>query len=165
MQIDVHVVLVSLLADQLSGQFLIFFGRPKKKLSTLRDWTIFLSTILISFVQSQIRGWPIFKKYWTKKFKRVDKKNCPTSETRHFLGADQKNKKNDRTVGRPKRLTKTTWTSLILLLDGLCWLYWLCYLPNYSKNHGGILISCTFLQFLHQMFSNVGNTFCGISSL
>ena len=41
----VHVVLVSLLFDQLSGLFLIFFGQPKKKLSSLRE---FLFTLLNS---------------------------------------------------------------------------------------------------------------------
>ena len=35
----VHVVLVSLLVDQLSGLFLTFFGRPKKNLFSLRKLT------------------------------------------------------------------------------------------------------------------------------
>ena len=38
----VHVVLVSLLVDQLFGLFLIFFGRPKKKLSSLREFLVSL---------------------------------------------------------------------------------------------------------------------------
>ena len=38
----VHVVLVSLLVDQLSGLFLIFFGWPKKKMSSLREFLVSL---------------------------------------------------------------------------------------------------------------------------
>ena len=40
-----HVVLVSLFVDQLSGLFLIFFGRPKKTLSSIRA---FLFTLVPS---------------------------------------------------------------------------------------------------------------------
>ena len=38
----VHVVLVSLLVDQLSGLFLTFFGRPKKDLFSLREFLVSL---------------------------------------------------------------------------------------------------------------------------
>ena len=38
----VHVVLVSLLVDQLSGLFLPFFGRPKKHLFSLREFLVSL---------------------------------------------------------------------------------------------------------------------------
>ena len=54
-----------------------FFLVGQKKLTCLRDWTIFLC--------------PIFKKDWTKN-SRVDKKNCLVSETRQF------------SFGRPKKM-------------------------------------------------------------
>ena len=44
----VHVVLVSLLVDQLSGLFLVFFGRPKKDLSSLRSFLFTLLNFLSS---------------------------------------------------------------------------------------------------------------------
>ena len=43
---DVHVVLFSFLADQLSGQFLIFFGQPKKNWLVSETGQFFLSTLL-----------------------------------------------------------------------------------------------------------------------
>ena len=49
----VHVVLVILLVHQLSGLFLIFFGRPKKKLSSLREFLVSLWEFLVD----QISFW------------------------------------------------------------------------------------------------------------
>ena len=46
----VHVVLVSLLVGQLSGLFLIFFGRPKKRLSSLREFLVSLCEFLVDQV-------------------------------------------------------------------------------------------------------------------
>ena len=43
---DVHVVLFSLLADQLSGQFLIFYGLPKENCPISESGHFFLSTLL-----------------------------------------------------------------------------------------------------------------------
>ena len=55
---DVHVVLVSLLANQLSGQFLIFFGQPKKNWPVSATGQFYLSTLLIFFSSLDIRAWP-----------------------------------------------------------------------------------------------------------
>ena len=44
---DVHVVLVSLLADQLSSQFLVLFWSAQKNVQSQRSDNIFLSTLLI----------------------------------------------------------------------------------------------------------------------
>ena len=52
----VHVVLVSLLVDQLSGLFLIFFGRPKKNLSSLRSFLFTLLNYLSSLFQKMRNG-------------------------------------------------------------------------------------------------------------
>ena len=43
----VHVVLVSLLVDRLSGLFLTFLGRPKKYLFSLREFLVSLSFFLV----------------------------------------------------------------------------------------------------------------------
>ena len=66
-----HVVLVSLLLDQLSGLFLTFFGRPKKNLFSLRE---FLVSLWIFFGQALI-FWYTKKKFWCtkKKFGRPKK--------------------------------------------------------------------------------------------
>ena len=53
----VNVVLVSLLVDQLSGLFLIFFGRPKKNLSSIRSFLFTLLNFLSSLFQ-KMRSWP-----------------------------------------------------------------------------------------------------------
>ena len=59
----VHVVLVSLLVDQLSGLFLIFFGRPKKNLSSIRSFlftllnfcpVFFENVVLVSLLADQL---------------------------------------------------------------------------------------------------------------
>ena len=63
-----------------------FFLVGLKKLTRLRDQTIFLSTLLIFLSSLDIREWPIFKKDWTWN-SRVDKKRD------NFLLADQKNEK------------------------------------------------------------------------
>ena len=67
----VHVVLVSLLVDQLSGLFLTFLGRPKIKLFSLRE---FLVSLWIFFGQALI-FWYTKKKFWCtkKKFGRPKK--------------------------------------------------------------------------------------------
>ena len=89
---DVHVILVSLLADQLSTQFLIFWVGQKK----IRDWTIYILSILLIFLSSQdIREQRVtnFQKILDKKFKRVDKKNVRSLRLDNFFGADPKNDK------------------------------------------------------------------------
>ena len=70
----VHVVLVSLLVDQLSSLFLTFFGRPKKNLFSLRE---FLVSLGIFFGQALI-FWYTKKKFWyTKKKFGWPKKSEP----------------------------------------------------------------------------------------
>ena len=58
----VHVVLVSLLVDQLSGLFLIFFGRPKKNLSGIRSFCslswIFCPVFFKKWEIDRTIGWP-----------------------------------------------------------------------------------------------------------
>ena len=63
----VHVVLVSL-ADQFTGQFLNFFWSAKRKLSSLREWTILLVHSLEFFDQS-------FLKIGQSLVSRLDKKD------------------------------------------------------------------------------------------
>ena len=67
----VHVVLVSLLVDQLSGLFLTFLGRPKIKLFSLRE---FLVSLWIFFGQALI-FWYTKKKFWYTKKKFGQPKN------------------------------------------------------------------------------------------
>ena len=61
-----NVVLVSLLANQLSGQFLIFLGRPKKNDQSQRPDKFFFVQSLDFLSILDIREWPISKKDWTK---------------------------------------------------------------------------------------------------
>ena len=62
-----------------------FFWSAQMKLSTIRDRTIFFVHSLDFFLSSALNN---------------------------FFLADQKKWKIDQTIGQPKRLTKTTWTSL-----------------------------------------------------
>ena len=89
----VHVVLVSLLVNQLFGLFLIFFGRPKK-LSSLREFLVSLWEFLvnqISFWCTKIFfGRPNFFLVY-QKFPETDQK---FPETGQFF------------FGRPKKMRK-----------------------------------------------------------
>ena len=90
-----------------------FFWSAKRKLSRLRDWTFFFVHSLDFFLSSiDIREWPIFKKDWTKNSREWTKKKGQSLRRDNFLLANQKKWEIDRTIGRPKRLTKTTWTAL-----------------------------------------------------
>ena len=90
----VHVVLVSLLVDQLSGLFLIFFGRPNKKLSSLREFLVSLWEFLvdqISFWYTKIFfGRPNFFLVY-QKFPETDQKFSETGN--FFFGRPKKNEK------------------------------------------------------------------------
>ena len=86
----------------------LFWSAPKK-LSHLRDKTIFLSSL-------DNREWPIFKKDWTKNSREWTKKIVQSLRWDNFLLADQKKWEIDRTIGRPKGLTKTTWTLLAYIV-------------------------------------------------
>ena len=60
--------------DQLSGQILINC-LADKKLSSFRDWTLFLFSLKHYFCSvSNIKGWPKMEIDWTKKNRKVDKK-------------------------------------------------------------------------------------------
>ena len=106
----VHVVLVSLLVDQLSGLFLTFFGWPKKNLFSLRE---FLVSLWIFFGQALI-FWYTKKKFWyTKKKLGGPKKSEPDqkfSETEQIFFGRPKKRRNRLDNWSTKRLTKTTWT-------------------------------------------------------
>ena len=127
----VHVVLVSLLVDQLSSLFLSFFWSTKKKLFGLREFLVrlwfyfgrpnfFLVHQNIFLVYQKIKAWPyqsipnivlvnqiffgstkflfgIPKFFWSPK----------------FIFGQPKKLEIDQTIGRPKRLTKSTWTPLV----------------------------------------------------
>ena len=115
----VHVVLVSLLVDQLSGLFLTFLGRPKIKLFSLRE---FLVSLWIFFGQALI-FWYTKKKFWytKKKFGRP-KKSEPDQkfpETEQIFFGRPKKGRNRLYNWSTKRLTKTTWTGLMALTTDL----------------------------------------------
>ena len=116
----VHVLLVSLLVNQLSGLFLIFFGRPKK-ICPVSDLFCSLSWIFcpVFFKKWEIdrtigrpRDWPKphFQKRLDKKFKRVNKKDLILDK--FFFGRPKK-MRNRPDNWSTKRLTKTTWTGLL----------------------------------------------------
>jgi hypothetical protein len=111
------VVLVSLLADQFSSQFIMFFGWPKKKLPILKTGHFLLSTLLIFFVQSTYQRVTNFQIRLDKKFKRVDKKKFRSLRMNNLFCGRPKKREIDRTIGWPKRLTKTTWMSLMDLQE------------------------------------------------
>ena len=107
------MVLVSLLVDQLSGLFLIFFGRPKK-ICPVSDLFCSLSWIFcpVFFKKWEIdrtigrpRDWPKphFQKRLDKKFKRVNKKDLRLDK--FFFGRPKK-WEIDRTIGWPKAWPK-----------------------------------------------------------
>ena len=114
------MVLVSLLVDQFSGLFLIFFGRPKKNLSSIRffcslSWifcpVFFENVVLVSLLADQLSGqFLIFWKRLDKKFKRVNKKDLILDK--FFFGRPKK-MRNRLDNWSTKRLTKTTWTGLV----------------------------------------------------
>ena len=99
---DVHVVLVSLLAYQLSSQFLIFFCSSKKKLSSLRDQTIHILSTLLIFLSSLLWKLDTLKKNQ----ENGQNINCPVSETGQFFLAEQKKWEIDWTIGRPRNWQK-----------------------------------------------------------
>ena len=70
----VHVVLVSLLVDQLSGLFVTFFGQPKKKF--IQSQGIFGQSL--NFFGQALIFWYTKKKFWyTKKKLGGPKKSKP----------------------------------------------------------------------------------------
>ena len=77
----VHVVLVSLLADQLAIFHL--FGKPKK-IGPSQRLDNFFYLLSWFFFQSRYSRGTNFQKRLDKEFKRVDKRNCLVSETGEF---------------------------------------------------------------------------------
>ena len=100
----VHVVLVSLLVDQLFGLFLIFLVDQRKNCPVSGNFW----SVSEFFVQ------PFFEKDWTKNSrewtKKSEQKRSETGQT--FFGWPKKmrNRPNNWST---KRLTKTTWTGLL----------------------------------------------------
>ena len=165
----VHVVLVSLLVDQLSSLFLTFFGWPKKNLFSLRE---FLVSLWIFFGQALI-FWYTKKKFWyTKKKLGGPKKSEPDQkfpETDQIFFWSTKKGRNRPYNWLTKRLTKTTWTGLIqsfIWQMGMRWLlmenrkveirsgsiflsYVLFHLPQFGFIHYRINIIYHFPFFRH----------------
>ena len=78
----VHVVLVSLLVDQLSSLFLPFFGRPKKYLFSLRE---FLVSLRFFWSTKCLFGVPKFL-FSIPKNQSLTKKNSETDQN-FFVGS------------------------------------------------------------------------------
>ena len=99
----VHVVLVSLLVDQLSGLFLTFFGRPKKDLFSLRESLVrlwfFWSTKFLFGIPKFLFSIPKNQSL-TKKIQRLTKNSLRLNK--FFFLVDQKKWEIDRTIGRPR---------------------------------------------------------------
>ena len=98
------MVFVNLLVDQLSGQFITFLVGPKK-FTRLKDRAICFGYSLLSILD--IRECPIFKKHWTKNSREWTKKMSSLWDRTIFFWPTKKT----RTIGRPKRLTKSKWST------------------------------------------------------
>ena len=110
------MVLVSLLVNQLSGLFLIFFGRPKKNCPVSGNfWSVsgnfwstkFLFGIPKFFLVDQIFFW------LTKNSQRLTKNSLRLDN--FFFGRPKKMRKRPNNW-LTKRLTKTTWMGLSSIL-------------------------------------------------
>ena len=112
----VHVVLVSLLVDQLSSLFLPFFGRPKKNLFSLRE---FLVRLWFFWSTKFLFGIPKFL-FSIPKNQSLTKKNSETDqkfpETEQIFFGRPKKVRNRPDNWLTKRLTKTTWTGLMNII-------------------------------------------------
>ena len=80
------------LANQLSGQFLICLGQPQKN-CPVSDSTFFVRSLEF-LIRSFLKIGHSLISRLDKKIKRVDKKNCPISDTGQF------------SFGRPKKIEK-----------------------------------------------------------
>ena len=108
----VHVLLVSLLVNQLSGLFLIFLVN-QKKLSSLRDWTKkFWSVSEFCLVSLSSRGWTKKSEIDQKKIRDWQRIFCWVGDWTIFFGR-QKEMRNRPDNWSTKRLTKSTWTPLL----------------------------------------------------
>ena len=109
---SVHVVLVSLLVDQLSSLFLPIFGRPKKICSVSGNfWSgsdFFWSTKFLFGIPKFLFSIPKNQSL-TKKNSETDQKFPETEQI--FFGRSKK-VRNRPDNWSTKRLTKTTWTGL-----------------------------------------------------
>ena len=111
-------------------------GRPIGHFSFIwsaqKNWLIsetgqfFLSAFLGFFVQSRYSRVTNFQKRREKKFKSVDKRNCLISETGQFSFVWPKKSEIDCAIGRPKRLTKTTWKPLYFVTNHPKYCDWFC---------------------------------------
>ena len=95
--------------------FHFFFGRTKKIVKSQRPDNFFCPLSWLFFVQSLIRGWPIFKKDWTKEIQESGKKNCPVSETGQFFWLTPEKWEIDRTIPfHVLRLQIVIWVGAII---------------------------------------------------
>ena len=109
----VHVVLVSLLVNQLSGLFLTFFGRPKKICSVSGNfWSVsefFLVRLWFFGILKRNFGIPK-RNLVDQKIQSLTKNSLRLNK--FFFGRPKKGR-NRLDNWSTKRLTKTTWTGLI----------------------------------------------------
>ena len=108
----VHVVLFSLLVDQLSGLFLTFFGRPKKICSVSGNfWSVsefFLVRLWFFGILKRNFGIPK-RNLVDQKIQSLTKNSLRLNK--FFFGRPKKGR-NRLDNWSTKRLTKTTWTGL-----------------------------------------------------
>ena len=92
------MVLVSLFGQLIVQSISHFFGRPKNKLSILRDRTISFVHSLEKFCAVFFDNLSLSNMYldWTKKIKRVDKEKFPVLRVDNCFLANQKNEKLTR---------------------------------------------------------------------
>merc|ERR1712051_115510 len=117
----VHVVLVSLLVDQLSSLFLPFFGQQKKICSVSGNFCsgsdFFWSTKFLFGIPKFLFSIPKNQSL-TKKNSETDQKFPETEQI--FFGRPKKVRYRPDNWST-KRLTKTTWTGLFTLVASNMW--------------------------------------------
>ena len=120
------MVLVSLLVDQLFGLFLIFFGRPKKNLSSIRSFLFtllnFLSSLFWKCGFGQSLGRPIVRSishFLKKTGQKIQESEQKRSETGQIFFWSTKKMRNRPDNWSTKRLTKTTWTGLFTVKSSI----------------------------------------------
>ena len=90
------------MVDQLSGQFLIFFGRPKENCPISETGQFFFVHCLEFYVQSFLK----------KTGQKIQESEQKRSETGQIFFSRPKKVRNRPDNWSTKRLTKTTWTGL-----------------------------------------------------
>ena len=147
------MVLVSLLVDQLFSLFLIFLGRPKKNLSSLRSFLFTLLNFLSSLFQ-KMRNWPdnwsakrLTKTTFSKKTgQKIQESEQKRSDTGQIFVWSTKKMRNRPDNWLTKRLTKSTWTLLRTFVDKAMVKFYCCLL----------FLSHSFLEPMHLCIRNFG---------